>query len=83
MDNKSIIHGEIVPVITLTRRQIEEDWYTLHQQLARKTQECENWKETANQYAKNEEYYRSQVDKRKAENEKAEQKLKQTDKTSL
>lgn len=46
-----------------------------YKQLARKTQECENWKETANQYAKNEEYYRSQVDKRKAENEKAEQKL--------
>ena len=39
-----IIHGECVPVITLTRRQLEEDWYTLHQQLARKTQECEELK---------------------------------------
>lgn len=45
----------------------------LFKQLARKTQECENWKETANQYVKNEEYYKSQVDKYKAENEKAEQ----------
>ena len=39
--NQIIIHGECVPVITLTRRQLEEDWYTLHQQLIRKTQECE------------------------------------------
>lgn len=43
-ENKPIIHGEIVPVITLTRRQIEEDWYTLHQQLTHKTQECEELK---------------------------------------
>lgn len=40
-----IIHGEQVPVITLTRRQLEEDWYTLHQQLTSKTQECEELKE--------------------------------------
>ena len=48
----------------------------LEKQLARKTQECENWKETARQYAKNEEYYRNQVDKLKAEKQQAEQKLK-------
>lgn len=49
-----IIYGECVPVITLTRRQLEEDWYTLHQQLARKTQECTSLKEELNFLKNNE-----------------------------
>lgn len=41
-DKKIIIHGEQVPVITLTRHQLEEDWYNLHEQLQCKEQECEH-----------------------------------------
>lgn len=44
-DKQIIIHGEQVPVITLTRQQIEEDWYTLHQALKAKEQECEGLNE--------------------------------------
>lgn len=44
-EDKPIIYGENLPIITLTRRQIEEDWYNLHSQLTRITQECEKLKE--------------------------------------
>ena len=58
---------------TCTRCYYRKNCY--FKQLARKTQECENWKETANQYAKNEEYYRCQVGQLKVENEKYKKKF--------
>lgn len=41
MTDKQIIHGEQVPLITLTRQQLEEDWFTLWELYKAKEQECE------------------------------------------
>ena len=40
MTDKQIIHGEQVPLITLTRQQLEEDWFTLWELYKAKEQEC-------------------------------------------
>ena len=44
MTDKQIIHGEQVPLITLTRQQLEEDWFTLWELYKAKEQECEELK---------------------------------------
>lgn len=41
MNKELIIKGEKVPIMTLTRRELEEDWYALHTKLKAKEQECE------------------------------------------
>ena len=41
MTDNQIIHGEQVPLITLTKRQLEEDWFTLWELYKTKEQECE------------------------------------------
>ena len=52
MTDKQIIHGEQEPLITLTRQQLEEDWFTLWELYKAKEQECERLKETLKTKAK-------------------------------